>query len=369
MFVSVNGKAKKVIEIFAGGTDNKAHKITELFGSVDGIARLLFSSAPATTNGFDMFTWAEIKQLANEGKLLEHFNLYDKVTVQLKTPLEKDLLLYSSAVYDADGNPNTSTLTIPQKQTYMIFQIVELTETKMRLMTPRANVFSRVTAKIPIASTSESNSKFKYFCGDWYNGRNQAKSYVPNMWGLSPAYTAYKEIQNLLPDDLVDVLSVCTRPLIKWEKDTLGNLTTEFDEDMKVRPLSTNKFTRTNVTDEETGMIYPKVTESYFPTSISEYFYHIQLPEKYDIYDNWVKLAKGLYGGWTIFQSCEADGNTYTMQNCQSPEASCAYNKGMTSSELSTYNALTYIKETAYKDYPVLGCNDIIPEIIIEADA
>ena len=87
MFVSVNGKAKEVKEIFAGGSDGLAHKVNEVFGSVNGVAKLVYTNAPHEHNAFDNYTWAEIKQLADEGKLLENFNRFDKVNIKLKQPL------------------------------------------------------------------------------------------------------------------------------------------------------------------------------------------------------------------------------------------------------------------------------------------
>lgn len=365
MFVSVNGKAKKVAEIFAGGTDGKAHSIKELFGSVDGIAKLLFASTPASTNGFDLFTWAEIKQLANEGKLLEHFNLYDKVIVKLKTPLEKDLSIRMTE--------HNTYVTVPQKQTEMQFQIVELTETKMRLMTPRANILGSqsFSLRTQYSPNTVLPDKWKQYAIDFTNSNNSARSHLSDIWGLCDVYNSLRLIQDSLPDDFVNVLSVCARPIISWQKNAAGtSIVKTYDEDLRVRQLTTNKLSKTYTTNEETGISYPVINESYFPTTVSDYLYYITLPEEYDTYTQRQYMVKsGAFDGWKFLDYKEYGSNVYVHSYCYAPEASCAYSKGMTNSELSTYTSIGQ-KKTAPKYLEIPGdANHLFPEVIIEADA
>lgn len=363
MFISVNGKAKRVVEIFAGGTDGKAHSVKELFGSVDGIARLLFASTPPATNGFGLFTWAEIKQLANEGKLLEHFNLYDKVTVQLKTPLENELSIYMTE--------HSKTVKVAQRQTEMQFQIVELTATKMRLMTPRANVLGVQSSNIRVlySATTAIAEVWKQYAIDYTNNTNSARSNIKDIWGLTTMYNGLKTVQNALPDDLVNVLSVCARPITSWTKDSLsGKINITYDEDMKVRQLTTNKMSKTTKTVD--GIVYPVINESYFPTTVGDYLYYINLPEEYDTYTQRQYMAKqGMFDGWKLLDYEVNDGKTYKQSWCLAPEASCAYSKGMTTtSEISTYNSLGSIKKDKDANVPTGEANHMFPEIIIEAD-
>lgn len=365
MFVSVNGKAKKVVEIFAGGTDNKAHSIKELFGSVNGIAKLLYSGIPSATTGFDLFSWEEIKQLANEGKLLEHFNLYDKVTVKLKTPLESKLNLYT---------PEMGTKSISQKQTEMQFQIVELTETKMRLMSPRANVLGAqdFDIKCSYSYNYAMAEKWIQYAKDYGNDAQKARDNIADIWGLCGVYNSMRLIQDSLPDDLVNVLSVCARPIISWKSNTAGtSRIITYDENLRVRQLTSSVMSRGVKTDEETGTFYPLIHESYFPTTVSEYLYHISLPEEYDTYEGRKYIAQsGGFDGWKFLDYKEWN-NAYLQSYCYAPEISCAYGKGMTSSEYSTWNSLSGIKKTPskYLDIPTSTASHLFPEIIIEADA
>lgn len=371
MFVSVDGKARKVVEIFAGSSNGKACRVTELFGSVNGIARLLFSAEPPATNGFDAFTWAEIKQLANEGKLLEHFNVYDRVTVQLKTPLVKEQLGFyldnvSKQVY-AD-----------QKQTEMVFQIVELTETKMRLMCPRVNVLGTTRFDMPNGSSSNISDRGKQYSSDFANNKNYARTYFKDAWGFTKAYDDMKIIQNALPDDLLDVLSIVGRPLITWEKDAItGSLTRGYDEDLKVRQLTTNKLSK-SIRKGEDGVNYPVINESYFPTTITDYLYHIKLPEEYDTYESRKAIVKRAYSGFTILKNCRltstssTSSTSYYISYCKAPEISCAYSRGFTTTtEYNEYSAggAGQIVEDVNNGALPYDCYVLFPEIIIEADA
>lgn len=339
MFISVNGKAKKVAEIFAGGTDGKAHKVTQLFGSVDGVAKQLFTVAPAETNGFDTYTWADIKQMANDGQLLEHFNLYDRVTIKLKTPLESELNVYLTGygVYKK----------MPQKQYEMVFQIVELTEIKMRLMCPRVNALG-------IASTNITSSSYP-------------QEYISKAWGMTPMYTALKTIQSALPDDLTSVLSICERPMIYYGRHPITEkVIVEYDEDMKVRQLTTSEFLG-GYNSSNPNVVYPIIVKSYFPTTVGEYLYHIQLPEEYDTYEQRRYMVKWLFDGFK-FLDHKSTGSSYTQSWCDAPYASCYFSKGiLTNDEFDDYNDSGRVLNGLPINVPT-SCNTIFPEIIIEKD-
>lgn len=81
MFVSVNGKAKEVSEIYAGGKDGKAHKVTELFGSVNGIAKQLFNVKELT----GLTSWAEIQAAVQDGSIASKLPLGTKFKIDLGT--------------------------------------------------------------------------------------------------------------------------------------------------------------------------------------------------------------------------------------------------------------------------------------------
>ena len=367
MFVSVDGKAKKVLEIFAGSSNGKAQRVTELFGSVNGIARLLFSAEPPVTNGFDSFSWAEIKQLANEGKLLENFNLYDRVTVKLKTPLEKSLTFYS--LLKPDGT--TSNVTVEQRQTDMVFQIVELTETKMRLMCPRASVLGLADFDPPIDYHEYMDSRYKLYASNFESNTNYARSYFNDSWGMSKMYDTLKIIQNSLPDDLVNVISIMGRPMISWEKNSVTNsIVKGYDDDFKVGQLSSNKFSKSIKTGED-GIMYPVINESYFPTTITDYLYHITLPEEYDTYENRKKIVTSYFSGFHL-PDHELYGDKYFTQSyCTAPMMSCAYTRGLTTNAeyntFSPYNAGQIITPTKQSENSNAH-EAVFPEIVIKAD-
>ena len=198
MFVSVDGKAREVKEIFAGGPDGLAHKISEVFGSVDGVAKLIFTSAPHEPNAFDELTWAEIKTLADAGRLLEFFNKGDKVNIKFKTPIAGTYHMFG---HDCDWLQDAMTL-----------QIVELTETGMKLVAYNAlplwyNVYM------------ESDSNCARFLADCENGSssNWNRWIDYRFWGLiQGAYKSCHELDEKLPDDFRDVL-VDFEPCITWE--------------------------------------------------------------------------------------------------------------------------------------------------------
>lgn len=364
MFVSVDGKAKKVTEIYAGGQDGKAHRITELFGSVEGIAKQLFS-VEKEEGVFDQFTWADIKQLANEGKLLEHFTVGDTVVVKLKEALRSEMTL---PVKGGDGY-----IKVPQVQNEMMFQIVELTETKMRLMSPRVNALGTASSDIPRNSSDAGFNKdiWGEFVDDFQESVNStACAYIDKAWGMTPMYTALKTIQNALPDDLVEVLSVCTKPLIEYSRHSITNaLQTIFDTDMRVRQISTNEISKS--VDTSGDIIYPIISKSYYPTSVNEYLYHIRIPEKYDNYEQRRHMVKNKFRGFSFMDQTKTtvSGSRYVKQSYSyAPYVTCYFTKGITTNaEYNEYmdnggKVNDYAGKGVYKD-------TIFPEMIIEADA
>lgn len=218
MFVSIDGKAKEVKEIFAGGSDGLAHKVNEVFGSVNGVAKLIYTNAPHEHNAFDDFTWAEIKQLAGEGRLLEYFNRFDKVNIKLKQPLVE--------VHDG--------ITFYQDMLPMV--VSEISETGMRLVsyiaTPYRFLF-RIDNEL-YASYIKSSLKDR----DVPVGTSQ-------IWGMcSGLYNSIKEIDNALPTDMREVLTDFA-PLYKYEyytdEEGRQRLREEYD-DCRVRQITSNGY-------------------------------------------------------------------------------------------------------------------------------
>lgn len=363
MFISVDGKSQEVTDIFAGGKDGKAHRITEMFGSVDGIAKLVYSIEEEEPNGFDQFTWAEIKQLANEGKLLEHFKQFDRVTIKLKEPLRRDVQFYikNYGIYE----------TVPQVQNEMMFQIAEVTETSMRLMSPRVCALGTASSYVPNNTNNASageGTKFYYFTSDYKNNKGYARNYVGDAWGMTDMYDALKTIQNALPDDLLEVLSICERPMISYGKHTItGNTVMKFDEDMRVRQLTDNILSK-DIDTSNDEIFYPIIKRSYFPTSVTEYMYYIRMPEKYDTYEQRLYSAKSHYSGYSLLdhsKKIHSDG-AYIMQSyCQAPYATWGFTKGITNNDDYTkYNSIGSTVNT----YGGGSYFTIFPEILIEAD-
>ena len=377
MFVSVDGKSKEVAEIYAGGTDGKAHKITELFGSVDGTAKLLWSDVSPEPNGFDSFTWAEIKQLANEGKLLEHFKLFDRVNIKLKTPLESEMYVYLKGV--------GKYMWIPQRQDEMMFQIVELSETKMRLMSPRVNAVGIANSNLYTWRFSSMGYElmmpdyWQLFASHFDADEGDARKLSPQAWGMTSLYYRLKDIQHSLPDDLLDVLSITSRPLIRYERHFITHkLELEFDEDMKVGQISTNIWKHGVDTKTDYYTVYPIIHESYYPQTVGEYLYHIYLPEEYDTYEQRRYMVANMFKGVLMTDfTCDEwlDSNYHSRATMyrswtRAPYASCYYSKGIkTHEEYEDFLGGAYLQNgSTGKDQPVSGYGTVIPEIVIKAD-
>ena len=265
MFVSVDGKAKEVKEVFAGGADGLAHKVDEMFGSVDGTAKLVYTSAKEPTP-FDDFTWAEIKELADAGLLMNYFKRFDKVTFKLKTPLHGKDSWWTKKEWEQD------TLTMV---------ISEITPTGMRLVSHHA---------IPQGyGFSISNELYKEYLMKNMNDRWVT---VGDQWGMcEPLYEACKEVDDALPDDLRDVLT-SFKPLAVYETyvDDEGKtrLRREYS-DCRVRQLSSNGYSYSHKFIEERNRWEYVLDTSYFARTESGYKKYI--PEEARHYMDWINSS------------------------------------------------------------------------------
>jgi 3',5'-cyclic AMP phosphodiesterase CpdA len=195
MFVSVDGKAKEVKEIFAGGTDGLAHKVDEVFGSVDGVATLVYSSVAHEPNAFDKFTWAEIKELADGGLLLDYFNRGDLVDIKFKDILRNKVM----------GNGEVHEVV----QDGMTMQVSEVTATGMTLVAYTAVPFYYV-AHI----TNQDYAKDR---GETVTPGKTGDFEPEEYWGMCAGlYDGCKAIDNVLPDDMREVLHDYN-PCYVWE--------------------------------------------------------------------------------------------------------------------------------------------------------
>lgn len=366
MFVSVDGKSREVTEIFAGGTDGKAHRITELFGSVDGVAKQIYT-IEKEINSFDLFTWEEIKDLANAGKLLEHFNLYDRVVIKLKEPLRNEMNIYMQGY--------GKYVKVPQVQDEMILQIAELTATKMRLVSTRVSVLGTASSTIGRGSTSGSGANAIY--SGSYQGNSSTRNLVSQAWGLTPMYKALKTIDNSLPDDFRNALSICTRPLIDYTRHSITNaLQSTFDDDMRTRQI-TSTTNRISLDTSREDIFYPIPGNADFPSSVTDYLYYIRLPEEYDTFEQRRRMVSSMFKGFAYMdhknKSTYYGGSYeyYIMQTFSSiPYKMCYYTKmGITTNkEYEDYN-----NTPGGNDYEgtsaSYSCNTIFPEFIIAADS
>lgn len=182
MFVSVDGKAREVKEIFAGGTDGLAHKINEIYSSVDGVAKLVYSGAEREPNAFDNLTWAEIKALADAGLLLEHFKKGDLVDIKFKEPIIEKIFSKYEIIQDA-----------------ITMQVCEVTATGMRLVSYTA---------VPYGFTwCPTNETYMADVKGSIDRPGPGAWSKEERWGLCGGlYNGCKEIDNRLPDDMREVL-------------------------------------------------------------------------------------------------------------------------------------------------------------------
>ena len=179
MFVSVDGKAKEVKEIFAGGSDGLAHKVTEVFGSVNGIANTIYTDSPYEYNAFNQYTWQEIKEIADAGDLLDYFNQYDVVDIKLKEPIVG--LKGSQYEFEMDHLPMT---------------VSQITPTGMQLVARICTPFTWKLNPNELYVSRNTNSA----SGSW--------STVPDevYYTMEGLYDACKAINDVLPDDMKEVI-------------------------------------------------------------------------------------------------------------------------------------------------------------------
>lgn len=253
MFVSVDGKAREVQELFIGGADGLAHKVDEAFGSVDGVAKLVYTSAKEPTP-FDDFTWAEIKELADAGLLENYFKRFDKVTIKLKTPLHGSESAFSKKEWDQD----TLTMVISEINPY-----------GMRLVAHNATPFSY--------SFGYSNELYQTY---FKNSLHDRWETVGDTWGMCVSlYNKCKTIDDALPDDLREVLT-SFKPLAVYEHyvDDEGKtrLRRQYT-DCRVRQLSSNGYSYSHIYNEEKERWEYVLDTSYFARTRSGYYKY--LPE------------------------------------------------------------------------------------------
>ena len=270
MFVSVDGKAREVKEIFAGGADGLAHKIGEVFGSVNGVAKLIFTCAPHEPNAFDNLSWEEIKLLADAGRLLEFFNKGDKVNIKFKTPIEGQYHMFN---HWCDWLQDGITL-----------QICELNEYGMKLVAYNATPLFTNFYMEDRTKTATLMHDCEHFSGNW----NRWLDY--RFWGLLDAYNACHELDIRLPDDMREVLKDF-EPCIEWshylDHENKNRLRKVYD-DCRVRQLTQNYYAFHREFVEENDRyeyildftVYPRsesVFKKYSPEEIRKYWAYSQV--------------------------------------------------------------------------------------------
>lgn len=333
MFVSVDGKAKEVTEIFAGGSDGLAHKINEVFGSVNGTAKLVYSSAAGEHNAFDDFTWAEIKQLANEGKLLEHFNRFDKVNIKLKQPLVGTDAYGNDAGYYQDTLPMV---------------ISEISATGMRLV-------SYITTPYRFVFRIDNNLYKLYLESD--RADRWLDAGTSQIWGMCTAlYNGCKAVDNALPDDMRAVLHDFA-PLYKYEyytdEEGKERLRQEYD-DCRVRQITSNGYSYHREFVAERDRYEYILDTSYFARTESGY-------KKY-IPDTSKNLYNECYGidGLRYFKSTYSSPYWQYKLMWQDPDIGWKWDW----EDYNNVNELSKISDPIYKTTGGLISN-IIPEVQI----
>jgi hypothetical protein len=343
MFISIDGKSKQVKEIFAGGKDGLAHRIKELFGSVDGVAKLIFEEE-TEENGFSKFTWAEIKQLATDGLLLEHFAVGDTVTIKLKQNLVNTVSYTNGNIY-----------TFMQKE--LPLKIIELTETKMRLMCPIATV---LTGKFNLWKESGRKDRWE----DVIEHLNHMGSYssmlnfAKDCWGLNSGYDRLKEIDNALPDDFRDALSICARPIIDYKRFSTGQQLTTYDEDLRVRQI-TDDLWETRINKEDIPYTVD-LLQTYYPRNKSAHFKYYNVSDDFNL--DWWMNSYGILRCVPLLQYSN-DGNTFYMKYTDSPEVAINWNRDDYDSCKSYLT--TCVKKDTLQGYWVSLDSAIVPEMII----
>ena len=240
MFVSVDGKAKEVKEIFAGGSDGLAHKVTEVFGSVNGIANTIYTDSPYEYNAFNQYTWQEIKEIADEGVLHEYFNKYDVVDIKLKEPLI--------------GFPGTAN---EFQMDHLPMTISQISPTGMQLVSRLCVPYTWKLNPNELYITKNSNTA----AGQWYNIPNEIEF---TMEGL---YDGCKKIHDALPDDMKEVLTTY-KALTKYEygydEEGKYRLMSKYDNNLTVRHATSHDFEWENIYNEEKGRWEQVMTKSFY---------------------------------------------------------------------------------------------------------
>ena len=256
MFVSVDGKAREVKEIFAGGSDGLAHKVKEVFGSVDGIANTVYTDSPYPYNAFNEFTWAEIKQLADEGRLLDYFHQYDVVDIKLTEPL-----------VGAEGTE------YEYYQDRLPMTVSQICETGMQLV-------ARISTPYTWRCTP-TNIYLQKIMDSTEEGRWTTVPY--DVWGtLEGLYDACKKVHDVLPEDMKEVLNV-NKALIKYEygydEEGKYRLMSKYDNTLRVRQVTTCDFEYDRVYNEEKDRLEYRLLNGYYDNhSKAAYFKYV--PEK-----------------------------------------------------------------------------------------
>lgn len=354
MFVSVDGKAKEVKEIFAGGSDGKAHKITEAFGGVDGVAKRMYTSEKET-NAFDEFTWAEIKQLANEGKLLEHFNKYDRVTIKLTDLLQREYTYI---------NNEEEWCKFTAKQDKLILQITDLTETSMRLSSPYATVLSK-----SIATGVYTNNGF----APWTVSTTTTAPFEEGS-SITVTTTNYENsfywmINDVLPEDIKAVAKgyEMIRETVAYSSG--GKADTK--DLCYVRNIS--EPINFVVTQNKDTLPYTyEITETQFPRKQSGYMYHIKTPEDFQKFLNSGTRYQGGCGrGRTFLYSTGSSDTKRQYFYSDAPEVSYSWTDKYTRPDGSIKILRSYYYANQQKlpeHFSGSESWDYIPEISIEAD-
>ena len=358
MFISVDGKAKEVTEIFAGGQDGKAHKVTEAFGSVDGVAKRLYTSEKET-NAFNEFTWAEIKQLANEGKLLEHFNKYDRVTIKLTGTLKQSYHYPSTTDKDSGGTSVWKDCILMQDK--LILQITSLTETSMRLSSPYASVLSKV-----IATGTYKNDGF----APWTKSVTTTEPFADNtsitVTTVDYGSSFYWRFNDVLPEDIKAVADgyEMLRSTVTYSG---GSGTVNNKEMCYVRNLS--EPVNYVITQNKDTLPYTyEITETQFPRKQSAYLYHCKFPEDYKPEGH---SGRPINTGRTFLYTSGSSELKREYHFCQAPRISYEWSDKYTrpGSATDILHSRLYAQQQGGTFFNGTEWWDYIPEMSISADA
>jgi hypothetical protein len=257
-----------------------------------------------------------------------------------------------------------------------MFQIVELTENKMRLMCPLASALMGESNIVKSTSGLSKDSKWYYFAANFAEGRADALSRTKDAWGLSKAYERLKALDNAFPDDFRDALSVVARPLTSWTISSITNASVfKYDEDMRVRQVTDDIFKKGTLDDTDPTCLVPTGITSYYPTSVNEFTHYLTLPEDKDNYEERKNLVSSWFGKLYFFdykpEKIEIQYKVFEYRikrtYMDSPYASCYFEKGITTNgEYNKYTASGVTKNDY--DYNLPQAYGLFPEVVIEAN-